>query len=136
MKNKMNGFSLIEILITVAIVGILATIAYPSYLLQMQKSRRTDGTLTLLDIQAQLERCYVRTLSYKACEQQLTLPIISPEAYYRITMSNSSETGIYTLTATGINIQTEDFSCAEFSINQLGQRSAKNNQGGNSEQCW
>src|SRR5207245_8438538 len=52
------GFTLIELMVAVAIVAILTAIAYPSYLSQMKKSRRTAAESTLMDI-AQREQQYL-----------------------------------------------------------------------------
>lgn len=52
------GFTLIELMIAVAIVAILATIAYPSYMVQMRKSRRADAESALMDI-AQRQQQYL-----------------------------------------------------------------------------
>lgn len=61
MKNKrmrQSAFTLVEVLISMVIVGILVSIAYPSYLQYIQKSRRADAHATLTQDQIILERCY------------------------------------------------------------------------------
>jgi len=57
--NKKNGFTLIEVLIVVAIVGILAAIAYPSYVEQVNKMRRADAQAALVELAARLQEYYV-----------------------------------------------------------------------------
>ncbi|MEY4588764.1 MAG: hypothetical protein RL497_840, partial [Pseudomonadota bacterium] len=56
--RKYVGFTLIEVMVTVAIVAILAAIAIPSYSQYVQKTRRTDGQEKLLDMAAQQERWF------------------------------------------------------------------------------
>ena len=63
-KNKQQGFTLIELMIAVAIVGLLVAIAYPSYLQYIQRSWRESARLCLLDMSQQMERRYAADLSY------------------------------------------------------------------------
>lgn len=59
-----SGFTLIELMITVAIIGILAAIAYPSYQDSILKGRRAEGRTALLNLLQQQERYYTQTGSY------------------------------------------------------------------------
>ncbi len=61
---KQTGFTLIELMITVAIVGILATIAATSYQSQIVKSRRTDARTALLDMAGREEKLFSTTNAY------------------------------------------------------------------------
>ncbi|BBB27730.1 type IV pilin protein [Amphritea japonica] len=63
-KRKSWGFTLIELMIAVAIVGLLAAIAYPSYVQYIQRSWRESARLCLLDMSQQLERRFAADLSY------------------------------------------------------------------------
>lgn len=59
-----DGFTLIELMITVAIVGILAAIAYPSYQDSVQKSRRADAISVLTQAAQHMERCFTENNTY------------------------------------------------------------------------
>jgi type IV pilus assembly protein PilE len=62
--NQATGFTLIELMIVVAIIGILATIAYPSYQNSVKKSRRADAKSALMGFVNAMERHYTETNSY------------------------------------------------------------------------
>jgi type IV pilus assembly protein PilE len=58
MKKKQSGFTLIEMMIAVAIVGIIAAIALPSYQATVRKSNRAEAKTELVDVAQRLQRCY------------------------------------------------------------------------------
>lgn len=62
--KKMQGFTLIELMITVAIIAILARVAYPAYTEYVKKSRRVDAKVALLDAAQAMERRFTETLSF------------------------------------------------------------------------
>ena len=112
-----NGFTMIEVLIVVAIIGILASIAYPQYGSFVQKSRRADGQLALLEEVQALERCKSTRYSYANCTLSHAS---SPENYYAITLVSTAST--FAVTATGQDQQASDTACEVMTINQLGER--------------
>jgi type IV pilus assembly protein PilE len=65
MPNKMRGFTLIEAMIVVAILGIIVAFGYPSYRDQVMKSRRADGMAALLELADRMERHYSDAGTYK-----------------------------------------------------------------------
>ncbi len=68
-KKRHKGFTLIELMIVVAVVGILSAIAYPSYKESVDKGRRASAKAVLQDAQAYMERIYSENYSYYADTQ-------------------------------------------------------------------
>jgi type IV pilus assembly protein PilE len=136
MKHTSSGFTLIELMVTVAIVTILATIAVTSYSSQVQKSRRTEAKSALLDLAGREERLFSTTNTYSNLQTALgyaasgtatltnmtfgngyyTLSAVSPDT------TQPAGTPSYILTATPVagTSQASDTACGSFSINQLG----------------
>lgn len=120
------GFTLIELMVVVAIVGILASVAYPSFMSQIQKSRRSDAVAALSAVQQSQERWRANNPSYATTNSSLTtaspngLGLTSTTAggYYSISISENSTTGCttsscYTATATAVSgkSQANDTGC-------------------------
>jgi type IV pilus assembly protein PilE len=122
-----GGFTLVELMITVAIVAILATIAAVSYTTQVQKSRRTDARSALLDLASREEKLFSTTNAYSALLSDLGYPN-GPvgSGYYTVAIASPDAAGqpgvspSYAITATAISSQTGDTQCATLSINQTG----------------
>lgn len=123
MAGRERGFTFIEIMIAVTIVGILAALALPSYGNYVREARRADGHLALLQEAQTMERCRSTSWSYAGCS--LT-SATSPENYYTITVVSDATT--YTLTATAAGAQTNDSGCSPLTLNYLGARLPAN--------CW
>jgi len=125
-KHTSFGFTLIELMVTVAIVTILATIAVTSYTSQIQKSRRTEAKSALLDLAGREERLFSTTNTYSADEAFLGYASASTpmtnmnfgNGYYQLTAVATATT--YTLTANPVGAQAGDAACGSFSVNQLG----------------
>jgi type IV pilus assembly protein PilE len=125
-KYAVSGFTLIELMVTVAILSILATIAVTSYTSQVQKSRRTEAKSALLDLAGREERLFSTTNTYSSDESFLGYATASTpmtnmpfgNGYYQMTAVATATT--YTLTATPVGAQAADATCGSFSINQLG----------------
>jgi type IV pilus assembly protein PilE len=131
---KKNGFSLIELVVAMGIVGILAAIAIPSYLSYTKTANRTDATRTLTyDAQA-LERCYSQNFTYTTnCPLAVAAPSPSAQGYYTITIAATTNT--YTITATPLKSpQTNDATCTSFTLNNAGTQGAT--PAGNTQACW
>jgi len=125
MNKKLKGFTLIELMIVVAILGILAAIAYPSYVDSVRKARRADAQGDLTELASFMERYYTENNRYRtAGGGAVTLPFTQSArtgtAYYQITQGNLTDT-TYTLTATAQTTggQNNDM-CGDLSISHTG----------------
>lgn len=145
MPTKQHGFSLIELIIAVAIVGILAAIAYPSYQEQVRKGKRTDATGALLDVAQRLERCYTQFNRYDDttnCTAAAALEgdgVLSTEEEYRI-FTKDAEGGslsatAYTLVAKPIGSQQNDTNCKKFTYTHTGVKNVTDSTK-DKDYCW
>ena len=64
MMRKQRGVTLMELMVVVVIIGILASIAYPSYRAQVRRSNRTEARVALEQTAGALEKCYTRYMAY------------------------------------------------------------------------
>lgn len=134
--KKWVGFTLVELLIAMVIMGILTAIAYPSYVNYIYRSHRSDALAALSQIQLILERCYSQNFSYSvACTAKPSFPFTTPQGFYSINVSNLG-TSSYTLTATPIGMQVKDTTCSSISVNQANVRTATDNTGVSQSVCW
>ncbi|MDO6424687.1 type IV pilin protein [Saccharophagus degradans] len=122
-----KGFTLIEVLVVLAIIGIIASLAVSSYSDSVQKTRRADGKSAVLQAAALQERWYAQN-------QQYTTEIAdiggatSSEGFYSLTVSNilsgvtCDDFTCYTITATAVGAQASDSECGILSVDNLGRK--------------
>ena len=145
MKNKTGGFTLIELMITIAIISILAMIAYPSYQEQMRKNRRSDAIIALTNAAQKEERWFTENGRYTGTIADIG-GATSPEGYYTISVTLPATAGCpdasgtnaycYTLTAARTGVQSAD-KCGDFILDHTGSKRLTNNAAGiTAQDCW
>ena len=130
-----SGFSLIELVIAIAIVGILATIAFPNYVNQMQQTRRADCEAALMQLASAMERDFSRNNQYRDLvgvgNFSNQCPIDGGTATYTLAIANLTAT-TYTLQATPAGAQAGD-PCGTLTLTNTLQ---KGQTSGTLAECW
>lgn len=152
-RNGQRGFTLIEMMITVAIIGILARIAYPTYTKSIMKTRRADAKTALLDLAAREERYLATANTYTDQAPSLLYgagTTITPgapmsvltgsTAFYQMSVAFTGPVGAtpptFSATATPIGAQaTLDTICNTYVIKSTGAQSIQSGTG-NASDCW
>jgi type IV pilus assembly protein PilE len=130
---KNNGFTLIELMITVAIVGILAAIAYPNYTQYVERSRRTDAKAVLLEASQFMERKFTENRSYASVSTGLAQAPREGEAWYNLTVSVPSGGGSYVLTAAPKPGWTPK-KCDKLTLSNIGEKGTTSTD--SVDECW
>lgn len=130
-----QGFTLIELMIVVAVISILAAIAYPSYQEYVLRSRRAEGQAFLNDAAARQERYRAQNGSYTATVSDLKLPggDKSDRGYYQLEIDPKDG---YTLTAKRQGAQIADTKCGNLTLNAAGTKGLDSPSGGTVDTCW
>ncbi|MBF0265789.1 MAG: type IV pilin protein [Gammaproteobacteria bacterium] len=136
-KKWISGFTLLEMMIVVAIIGILAAVAVPSYQEYIKKAKRADAKVALMDLQIQQEKYRANNPTYGDQSDIYgtandTTPVDSPDANYDILILTNSGTG-YSAKATPKGTMAGD-TCGTFAINQSGHLTTAGTYA--SEDCW
>lgn len=122
---KQKGFTLLELMITVAVVGILAAIAYANYSEQVTKSRRSAGATCLEQAAQYMERYYTTHLTYEdvpAAPKQIPQCDTETSPFYQVRLA-ADDVRTYTLEAVPQDVQeTRDTKCGTLSVDQAGSR--------------
>lgn len=149
-KNKNKGFTLIELMITVVIVGILSTIAISSYSSYVAKASRANAKTQLLQVAQFVQRFYVANDNYATTRDGTSLSSVIPvsmqqapssgTALYSLQLGSVTETD-FTISMVPVSGGTmENDKCGSFSLNSLGVQSVSvGGTPGSSDlrdQCW
>jgi type IV pilus assembly protein PilE len=131
-----RGFTLVELVVTIAIIGILVAIAYPSYLRYTLRGNRTDATGTMIQDAQALERCYSQIFSYAGCAGAPVGTAVTAQGRYNVTVALAPAP--YTITAVPNGApQNADTQCASFTLSGAGVQGATDSSANNTTStCW
>jgi len=129
MTGNACGFSLLELLIVLAIIGILASVAYPMYTHAIAKTRRTEAKIALLHLANRMEIYYLENNNSYAGASLANLGFNkkTDKNFYILSLNSTSHH--YQLMAIATFADAE---CSRFILDELGKKTST----GNLQQCW
>ncbi len=136
-KSNINnkGFTLIELMITVAILGTIASIALPSYFEHVKRTSRTEAITALLDAANRQEQFFVDNREYT--DKLKDIGVITPteHGFYTISVDVDNDKGSFSFTATPVaGPPLKDDECKTITIDDAGLKTATPKE--NSSLCW
>lgn len=146
-KNQSQGFTLIEVMVIVVIVGILAAVAYPTYQFAIRKAKRSEGKAALMQLMQQEERYYSQNTTYITFSSVSTA---SNEKRFKWFSADNAASSAYEINAAAcendliqncvkltatpgtekVNASFVDSECGSLSFTSTGLKSA------NAKNCW
>ena len=119
-QTSAGGWTLAELLISLALMSVLAAVALPTYQQQQRQARRGDGQTALLQLQMDQARWRSTHESYATSVSELGWAQgLSPQKHYQITVTEATADG-YTAQATGLGSQAADRECANLGLRWQG----------------
>lgn len=134
MRRFMRGVTLLELMIVVVILGILTTIAYPSYRQYAARAKRTEARAALLQIATMQERFYLQNNTYTVDMTSLGFPVdtdFRTDSKSYIISVTAAGPAAFSATAFYQNADAEAGKCATFSIDGRGSKTSTP-----SVDCW
>ena len=135
MIKKAHGFTLIELMIVLAILSIIVAIGYPSYLEQVRKSHRVEGMGELLKLADRMERAYTDRGSYPTNLSEVYVATTTDGGLYTLSIVSANNVS-FTVRATPTSVKNQDKDkCHTFTLSSLGDKSVSGGSLGATD-CW
>jgi type IV pilus assembly protein PilE len=137
--KRQHGFTLIELMLVIIVIGVLLAIAIPNYAGYLERTRRSDARAALLEIASTQERIYFERNQYSNAIADVwnyreAGVYVSAEGYYALTVAfPGDDPNRFTATATARGKQAGDADCVSFTIDETGLKAAT---GDDSDDCW
>jgi type IV pilus assembly protein PilE len=140
--RRQRGFSLVELMVTVAILAVISSLAVSAYSGYTRRAHRTEARIALLSIQTAQEKWFLQNNAYAqslatlvaappaGLGLNLTSTGLTPNSYYQVSFTAATAT-TYTVRAAAYGAQTADTACLAFTISDSGARTPAESTG-----CW
>lgn len=136
-RRPARGFTLIELMVTVCVIGILASIAYPSYRKHVIRSTRAEARAAVLDAVSRQQQYYLDNKTYTTNFADLQLPTKSEQGHYTLSVDAATSScplsRCYVLRATATDAQAADKECTALAMDSNG---TKTSTGTLTTGCW
>ena len=126
-SGRQSGFTLVELIVVVAIVAILAAFAYPAFQDQIMKSRRSTALAALSDAASRQEQFFLDNKTYATTRGAINMPATTEGGYYTLNVNAPTPLTGYSLSAAPQGTQASD-SCGTLTLTSAGVKSPAN--------CW
>ena len=125
-QNRSSGFTLVELVVALAVVAILGAIAYPSFQQRIVSGRRADGSTALLNLANRMEQYYAANNTYATATiaagvtaTDVLTSNASQQGFYTLSITQQNAT-TYTILATRAGAQTADTQCGNLQLTSAG----------------
>ncbi|QNP47321.1 type IV pilin protein [Diaphorobacter aerolatus] len=134
-RLRRNGFTLIEMMIVLAVIAILAAVATPSYRQHLARGHRAEARAALLQVAQWMERANTANGEYPTGQPLEPMLRALKPAHYTLSLTASTASG-FTVIATRTDVMVKD-PCGDLTLTHTGTRGASNHSVSNvAKECW